>query len=249
MDEDVLGAIRACPVSGAAEVENWFRLLCSIHREQEAAGRLDWAEFETALRSQAETVGAPESGVDVFVEFLTNTPDPMDVLRQLDQLADQLPQLYAQAQQGEDTPAAADVGTWDEYLATNGPYWDGAESSWQAFREWFAYNAQAAGVGDEGEGFLGYVEAAADKVAAFAEYGITIGAPAAAPAAEVPAEATTASDDIVREDRCAGVGTRPGRQPGTRPAVGRAAHRADEQGTHRQPSGDRHRRLSTKRRT
>lgn len=74
------------------------------------------------------------------------------------------------------TPATAqpeDPDTWNRYLAQNGPRWDGAESSWQQFRDWFLYDAAANGVGTSAKGFIALAEAG-DKRAVFADYGVTL---------------------------------------------------------------------------
>ncbi len=79
---------------------------------------------------------------------------------------------------GPPDPATEDVAAWNGYLTQNGPAWDGAEESWQSFRDWFAYHAAAAGIGCSAEAFLAYAEAGPDKVAIFAEYGIALDAAA-----------------------------------------------------------------------
>lgn len=79
-------------------------------------------------------------------------------------------------------PAAGESGdldAWYRYLAENGLRWDGAEASWQQFRDWFLYDAAEHGVGGDAQGFIALAERAADKRAIFAEYGLTL--PTAAP--------------------------------------------------------------------
>lgn len=49
---------------------------------------------------------------------------------------------------GEDETQARD-GTWAGFIEVNVPYWDGEEDTWDTFREWFVYHADAAGFGAE----------------------------------------------------------------------------------------------------
>jgi hypothetical protein len=84
----------------------------------------------------------------------------------------------ADASDGE-TPGSAG-GNWNEFLAENGPRWDGTEQAWGPFKEWFLYTAREQGVTQSAESFIAYVDADQDKAAVFAQYGVTI-APAPNP--------------------------------------------------------------------
>jgi hypothetical protein len=59
---------------------------------------------------------------------------------------------YSEDEEGEETEEGetpAHDGTWAGFLEVNVPYWDGEEDTWDTFREWFVYHADAAGFGDE----------------------------------------------------------------------------------------------------
>lgn len=85
-------------------------------------------------------------------------------------------------------PAAEyDPETWNAFLVENGPRWDGTEEQWETFVNWFVYQAGESRVATAAQGFIDYVAAQPDKVAAFAAYGVTIAAPAAPEQAELPA--------------------------------------------------------------
>lgn len=79
-----------------------------------------------------------------------------------------------------DAPGAApaagqseDPESWNQYLAQNGPRWDGSDASWQQFRDWFVYDAAAHGVGTSAQGFIALAERG-DKQQVFADYGVAL---------------------------------------------------------------------------
>jgi hypothetical protein len=118
---------------------------------------------------------------------------------------------------GGDAPtgdAGYDEGTWQAYLAQNGPQWDGTEEGWQQFEPWFAYHAEELGVGTPARALIEQLSAqtAAERVDTFAQYGVMIVMPAAdeAAAAEAaaaePAAGESAAEDPVDEDDAVIVG-------------------------------------------
>jgi hypothetical protein len=70
-----------------------------------------------------------------------------------------------------------DEAAWQEFLATNGTRWDGTEASWQVFREWFAYEAAQNSLDAPAKELLTHFDslATAERLTAFAQYGVTIG--------------------------------------------------------------------------
>jgi hypothetical protein len=86
--------------------------------------------------------------------------------------------LYQLLQQSAPVPAAPtyDDAAWLSYLSSHGPYWDGTEPEWVPFRVWFAYEAQQVGLGGPALALLEYLEAqpVEDRIATFAQYGVTI---------------------------------------------------------------------------
>lgn len=90
--------------------------------------------------------------------------------------------------------SAENAGDWDAYLAQCGSEWDGTEDSWPAFREWFAYHGETAGVATFAQAFLVYAEESGDKAAVFAEYGIAVPAAAAEDQEGAPEDVFAAGD-------------------------------------------------------
>ncbi|HEU5331415.1 MAG TPA: hypothetical protein VFU73_01585 [Actinocrinis sp.] len=76
--------------------------------------------------------------------------------------------------------AVEDEAAWGEFLATNGPAWDGSAQAWPAFREWFAYYAAQGGVAAHATALLDYLESlpVSERVATLAShYGVVIAQP------------------------------------------------------------------------
>jgi hypothetical protein len=106
---------------------------------------------------------------------------------------------------------AYDANAWDVYLATNGTAWDGAAASWSQFREWFLYYATEQGLAFPATGFLLAFDGKTpgERIAGFADYGITIrpsgpsGAATAAtdpPVVSADEPALSADEDTADED-------------------------------------------------
>lgn len=57
--------------------------------------------------------------------------------------------------------------------------WTGEEADWDLFTQWFLYYAAEDDAHDDARAFVDAVEASADKAKAFADHGITVGAPQA----------------------------------------------------------------------
>jgi hypothetical protein len=110
----------------------------------------DWAVAAPALRQAAIDAGFTESVVT-------------DLLAAMEPEAEE--------------PVEESEADWQAFLAANGPMWNGEESSWTQFSEWFAYQATESGVGQLAAAFLAYVRPLPDKVATFAEYGVVIARP------------------------------------------------------------------------
>jgi hypothetical protein len=97
---------------------------------------------------------------------------------QVYELATQL----ADPQGGDSQPADQpyDEGAWQRFLTENGPRWSGDEESWGQFSEWFLYYANESGVGAPATALIQYLaaQAAHDRIATLAQYGVQITAPA-----------------------------------------------------------------------
>jgi hypothetical protein len=160
-----------------ANVEERWAVLFPPLQELKAESDRPW---EIRQAEFLDKLGLTEAEQDPVVEaFLSHLADlsPADraaLLRteQVDHL------LYQLLQQSTPVPAAPtfDDVAWLSYLSTHGPYWDGTEPEWVPFRVWFAYEAQQIGLGGPALALLEYLEAqpAADRIATFAQYGVTI---------------------------------------------------------------------------
>lgn len=93
---------------------------------------------------------------------------------------------------GSETEAPAggyDEAAWQQYLAQNGTQWNGTDAGWPQFMEWFRYYADQNGLSEPASGLLNLLngQSAPERIATFAQYGVTIAAPqqqAAEPAAQ-----------------------------------------------------------------
>jgi hypothetical protein len=97
----------------------------------------------------------------------------------LDSFVYELAQRHADAggdQQPQADPAAYDENAWQAYLAENGSYWNGEESSWPQFKEWLLYYATENGFGYPATNLVNLLDgqSAPERVAALAQYGVTI---------------------------------------------------------------------------
>ncbi len=83
-------------------------------------------------------------------------------------------------------PAAYDEGGWQQFLVTNGAQWAGDEASWPGFRDWLSYYANEGGFEQPATALLTYLDGqpAPERIATFAQYGVTIQPPVPAEAAE-----------------------------------------------------------------
>lgn len=165
----------------------WYGALCATYETSAAK----WDEFAAELRECAGREGFRSEVADGFVDYLGQRPDPMDTVRKLcengpDWITAQHLELFAEAETepvGEDY----DEKVWFAFLAENGTAWNGDEANWTAFTEWFVHEAAQAGLGTPAHEFVTYVMGKPDRIAAFAEFGLTVGAPAEEQAGSFPA--------------------------------------------------------------
>lgn len=111
-------------------------------------------------------------------------------------------QPAAPEQQGAPEQSAYNEGAWHQFLATNGPAWDGSAASWGQFREWFLYYAADSGFAAPATGLLDYLDAMSveERIATFAQYGVTIAVAApVTPAEPVASEQPVAAEPIAAE--------------------------------------------------
>jgi hypothetical protein len=178
--------------------ENWFDLVVGVvdMRVAAAAGAdLEWDSVRADLLDAAAQSGFA-AVAEQFVAQVESYGEPLDVVQLMSARRTDLGAAYAAAVQAAydapvgvagaeaDDPANEDPAVWNEYLATNGPMWDGTEDSWPAFRDWFVYYAGEQGVGGSALAFCDFADAG-DKRQVFAEYVVVVGQAEPAPDAEM----------------------------------------------------------------
>jgi hypothetical protein len=153
-----------------------------------------WQESrESFLRQLGLSDASQHPVVQELLERLDEAPEEErnSILSsdKLDSMTDELVRQHAPAQdeaaQDEAAQGAAgdqtayDEQAWQAYLAQNGTQWDGTEESWEQFAQWFAYYASEQGLSTPATAFLDYLtpQPAAERIATFAQYGVTITPP------------------------------------------------------------------------
>jgi hypothetical protein len=115
-----------------------------------------WPEFRAWFVYEAEQtgVGGP---AEAFLTHAENQPDPRAVFTEY----------------GIAVPATAQTEhDWNPFLAEHGPYWNGEDASWEAFRTWFLYEAEQRNLGEPAQAFLTHADS--DRRGVFAQYGVTV---------------------------------------------------------------------------
>ena len=159
-------------------VEHLQELMRTVGFWQDYANGTFDDDLEQAVQTSQENLGLEQTGVvdeytwSALQQRAESTQQPA-AQEQGDQQTDTSGQ---RASDGDSDPASTgyDPDAWTAFLNENGPRWNGDDSVWEQFRDWFAYVAGQQGLADPAEGFLTYVEGQQDKVAAFAAYGVTI---------------------------------------------------------------------------
>jgi len=179
MDDVLIGAVEV--LSDTSDIKPFFAIVKDVYDENGS----DFDEFKTALL--ADTNGYANER-QALVEY-ADSNQQLDLIRQLsdlgpDQLLTDYEQYLDEAEQAEQADGE-DAGEDEEddgagrqefveYLTQYSAYWDGTEENWDEFvntiqdyaLETYPRHAQE---------FFDRAAAATDKVALFAEYGITIG--------------------------------------------------------------------------
>jgi hypothetical protein len=178
--DDFTDVVLSAQLSDITQADRWFALVCETYEALASEDDQSWDEFCGRLTGAAASEGFPTEA-EKFTEYLASvTSAPLDVVAAVsDQgqrgLAEMYREAIAAAQEDGAGQPEEDPAAWNAYLAANGPAWDGTEGSWQPYRDWFLYYAVEAGVQGAAENFLEYVDGQQDKIATFAQYGITVG--------------------------------------------------------------------------
>lgn len=189
--------------------ERWFELIAEVVQtsvENAAGADLDWHTVRATLVEAADASGFADAA-EQFVTQLESDGEPLQVVALMAERRTELAGAYASALEAAAADSASeDPAVWNEFLATNGPRWDGTEESWPAFREWFLYYAGEQGVGSTARMFCDYAEDG-DKLQVFTQYGVVVEAPTvpddpelAQAVAEVVSEVGTAVLEEFRAD-------------------------------------------------
>lgn len=188
MDQNVTAAIGAVSVPDN-QVDNWCAAICSAYARVDGEGNAgDWTTLSAALTTDLTAAGFTTE-TQSFTDHLDDDSAPADTVAAMAALgATGLAAAYRTPADPVPAPAAAsdaqdtyDPQAWEKFLAQNGPRWNGTDDAWAQFTTWFRYEADQAGVTAAASGFLDWVGAQADKIAAFGQYGVQINAPAAVP--------------------------------------------------------------------
>lgn len=183
--------------------ELWAWIYSPLHElVAERAGNQDksWNDLRAFFLDRA---GLQTPSENTFVDELIKKLDEMpagdrntllDNSDKLDALAYELARQYATTGEEAQQPdgPAYDEAAWQGYLARNGASWDGQQASWSQFKDWFLYYAAEAGVTRPATDLMNYLDAQAapDRIATLARYGVIIqatrAADAAAPVADEP---------------------------------------------------------------
>jgi peptidoglycan hydrolase-like protein with peptidoglycan-binding domain len=135
-------------------------------------------DLEQAVQASQENLGLEQTGVvDEYTwSALQQRAEPAQQPAPQEQGDQQTDSSGEPAPDGDSASASPgyDQAAWTAFLNENGPRWNGDNTVWGQFRDWFAYVAGQQGLADPAEAFLTYVEGQPEKIAAFAAYGITI---------------------------------------------------------------------------
>jgi hypothetical protein len=157
-----------------------------------------WDQFVEWFRYHAEDQGLG-SPATAFIEYVADESDKVAVFARY---GVELAGADDETEAGEETENA-DPNAWYSFLAEYGPGWNGEEENWEPFKEWFLYYADEHGVETTAAGFLEYAEGESDKVAFFAQYGVTVGETDADDASAVgrqKAEAAATESPVVADE-------------------------------------------------
>jgi hypothetical protein len=215
------------------DVWEWIRPpLEELKQGDNADPDMPWEERrQTFLRELELSDASQHPVVELLLQRLDESPEEERnrILGsdELNSMAYQLAQEHGAGQEaagGEaayDEAAPYDEQAWQAYLAENGPLWDGTEDSWEQFRDWFAYDAGQHGLSTPAAALLDYLtpQPAADRIATFAQYGVTITAPEQAAWADEAAPAPAEEEPAAQAQAGPGPGEQeePGQQPGQEP--------------------------------
>ena len=190
-----------------------------------------WAERRQTFLQKLELSDASEDPVvEQLLERLdeSSEADRNRILGsdELDSMAKQLVQEHGASQEAAEGEAAYDEQEWQTYLEENGPEWDGTEDNWEEFQTWFAYDAGEHGLSTPAAELLALLtpQTAAERIATFAEYGVTITAPEQADWADEAAPAP-AEEELGAQEPAAQAQAGPG--PGEQEEPGLETQRPD----------------------
>lgn len=180
MDHVLVGLFEVLRNSGLSDPRRFFESVYEVHLELDRTGEgADFSAFSTAFADRVNRDGFAGEG-EYFVRYVEDNGGA-DVVRKLvDEGLDNVTSWYEQLSAEESGAATdADDGSYDEdawhaFVVEYGASWNGEDDTWEAFKTWFLYHAEERGLRVPAAGFVEYADGESDRVAFFAQYGVTI---------------------------------------------------------------------------
>jgi hypothetical protein len=197
MDDVLTGALEIVRDHGVGNAELWFNTIRDAYQELDESE--DGATFDGFRQEFAKRAGMEGYGdaADEFVRYADGNGG-LDLVRRLSDegtgnLVNAYEELLAEAEsdaesdaedgltgEADDADEAADEeydpDAWNAFLVEYAANWNGEDDTWDQFKEWFLHYAGEQGFRSPASDFMDYVGGESDKIAVFAQYGVTIGA-------------------------------------------------------------------------
>jgi hypothetical protein len=179
VDGDVAEVLDVVAGHTVPDPEVLFTVFGDVYDElQREDGEVVLDRFSRLFGDRATMEGFGDAG-EAVVRHLADRGGIDAVRKVREERVDALVSEYRQ-RLVEPAGEAGENDAWQGFLAEYGPSWNGDEAAWGQFVDWFQHYATENGVGTSAQGFLAGAEGSPDRVAYFAQYGITIERPEAA---------------------------------------------------------------------
>jgi hypothetical protein len=178
MDHVLTGSLQVLRDNGLSDPRQFFVSVAEVCEELERAGNgTDFDAFRSAFTDRASRDGFGQAGEE-FVRYLGDNGGAEVVRKLADEGPDNLTAEYERMAVEEPAPAEEDESydedAWGAFVVEYGASWNGEEETWDAFKTWFLYHAEERGLRAPAAGFLEYADGESDRIAFFAQYGITV---------------------------------------------------------------------------
>lgn len=199
-------------VLGSDQLESLAYSLLEQNAQGDEDARYDEEAWEAYLADNGAAWDGTDEGWQQFREWFSYYADEQglsvpatELLEVLDtqSVTDRIATLASRgvtitpAELAGNAVTSYDEQAWQDFLAANGPEWDGTGDSWDQFRDWFSYHAAEQQLGTPANGLLEFLDAqpVAERIETFAEYGVTISPAASAVGPAVSDPGTVADED------------------------------------------------------